>query len=93
MVVLHTPSEAAAQFVAGHSIGEDRSEVGRRCLAEQFRRICRRKLKAANGAEVPATSEQSIGKLVRLEVKWAEKVLRQLAYFSDFSSAKQLSQI
>ncbi len=39
---------------------------------------------AANGVEVSATSEQSTGKLVRLEAKWDGKGLRQLAYFSDF---------
>ncbi len=84
VVVLHPPSEAAAQVVAGHSIGEDRGKLDGVAWQNSFGGYVDGKFKAANGVEVSATSEQSTGKLVRLEAKWDGKGLRQLAYFSDF---------
>ncbi len=84
VVVLHPPSEAVAQVVAGHSIGEDRNKLDGIAWQNSFGGYVGGKFKAANGIEVSATSEQSTGKLVRLEAKWDGKGLRQLAYFSDF---------
>ncbi|WP_234893716.1 hypothetical protein [Agrobacterium vitis] len=84
VVVLHPPSEATAQVVAGHSIGEDRNKLDGFAWQNSFGGYVDGEFKAANGVEVSATSEQSTGKLVRLEAKWDEKGLRQLAYFSDF---------
>ncbi|MBD8689566.1 hypothetical protein IFT56_20150 [Rhizobium sp. CFBP 13717] len=84
VVVLHAPSEAAAQVVAGHSIGEDRGKLDGVAWQNSFGGYVDGKFMAANGVEVSATSEQSTGKLVRLEAKWDGKGLRQLAYFSDF---------
>ncbi len=84
VVVLHPPSEAVAQVVAGHSIGEDRNKLDGIAWQNSFGGYVDGKFKAANGIEVSATSEQSTGKLVRLEAKWDGKGLRQLAYFSDF---------
>jgi hypothetical protein len=84
VVVLHPPSEAAAQVVAGHSIGEDRGKLDGVAWQNSFGDYVDGKFKVANGVEVLATSEQSTGKLVRLEAKWDGKGLRQLAYFSDF---------
>lgn len=84
VVVLHPPSEAAAQVVAGHSIGEDRGKLDGVAWQNSFGGYVDGKFIAANGVEVSATSEQSSGKLVRLEAKWDGKGLRQLAYFSDF---------
>ncbi len=84
MVVLHPPSEAAAQVVAGHSIGEDRGKLDGVAWQNSFGAYVDGKFMAANGVEVSATSEQLTGKLVRLEAKWDGKGLRQLAYFSDF---------
>lgn len=83
-VVLHPPSEAAAQVVAGHSIGEDRGKLDGVAWQNSFGGYVDGKFMAANGVEVSATSEQLTGKLVRLEAKWDGKGLRQLAYFSDF---------
>ena len=83
-VVLHPPSEAAAQVVAGHSIGEDRGKLDGVAWQNSFGGYVDGKFMAANGVEVSATSEQITGKLVRLEAKWDGKGLRQLAYFSDF---------
>lgn len=84
VVVLHPPSEAAAQVVAGHSIGEDRGKLDGVAWQNSFGGYVDGKFIAANGVEVSATSEQSSGKLVRLEAQWDGKGLRQLAYFSDF---------
>lgn len=84
MVVLHPPSEAAAQVVAGHSIGEDRAKLDGVAWQNSFGGYVDGNFMATNGVEVLATSEQSTGKLVRLEAKWDGKGLRQLAYFSDF---------
>lgn len=84
VVVLHPPSEAAAQVVAGHSVGEDRDKLDGIAWQNNFGGYVDGTFKAATGVEVSATYEQSTGKLVRLEAKWDGKVLRQLAYFSDF---------
>ncbi len=84
VVVLRPPSEAAAQVVAGHSIGEDRGKLDGIAWQNSFVGYVDGKFMAANGVEVSATFEQSTGKLVRLEAKWDGKGLRQLAYFSDF---------
>ncbi len=78
------PYEAAAQVVAGHSIGEDRVKLDGFAWQNSFGGHVDGTFKAANGVEVSATSEQSTGKLVRLEAKWDGKGSRQLAYFSDF---------
>lgn len=68
VVVLHPPSEAAAQVVAGHSIGEDRGKLDGVAWQNSFGGYVDGKFKAANGVEVSATSEQSTGKLVRLHI-------------------------
>ncbi len=81
---LHPPSEAAAQVVAGHSIGEDRDKLDGFAWQNSFGGYVDGTSKAANGVEVSATTERSTGRLVRLEAKWDGKGLRQLAYFSDF---------
>lgn len=84
VVVLHPPSEAAAQVFAGHLIGEDRGKLDGVAWQNNFGDYVDGTFMAANGVEVSATSEQSTGRLVRLEAKWDGKGLRQLAYFSDF---------
>lgn len=88
MLSLILGGRASAQSIAGHFIGENRSNLENVSWQNSFDGYVDGTFNAANGVKVSITSEKSTEKLVRLEAAWDGRGLSQLAYFSDFRFGK-----